>query len=150
ESEITRRVNDESARSFALESGPLFRAKLLRLHDHDHVLLLGMHHIITDAWSRSVLFRELALLYDAFCGRRESPLRELRVQYADYAVWQRERLQDHTLQPHIDYWREQLAGAPELLELPFDRPRPAVQTFRGGREEIRLSREVLRRLRMLA
>ena len=91
-----------------------------------------MHHIVSDGWSMGVLFRELSALYAAYREGRESPLPELAVQYADYAVWQREQLAGEVLDRQLAYWRERLAGAPELLELPTDHPRPAVQTFRGA------------------
>ena len=97
------------------------------------MLLLSMHHIVSDGWSMGVLFRELSALYEAYREGRESPLPELPVQYADYAVWQREQLAGEVLDRQLAYWRERLAGAPELLELPTDHPRPPVQTYRGAR-----------------
>ncbi|HEX6371120.1 MAG TPA: non-ribosomal peptide synthase/polyketide synthase [Longimicrobium sp.] len=147
EAEVLGRATDEARRPFDLAKGPLFRAALLRLADDDHVLLLTLHHIVTDAWSTGVLFRELGALYTAYRDGAESPLPELAVQYADYAVWQRERLQGETLEAELSYWRERLAGAPALLELPTDRPRPAVQTHRGGRVPFRLSAALTERLR---
>ncbi|HEX8906347.1 MAG TPA: amino acid adenylation domain-containing protein, partial [Longimicrobiaceae bacterium] len=128
-------------------AGPLFRARLLRLGDEDHVLLISMHHVVSDGWSMGVLFRELSALYDAYRDGCESPLRDLAVQYADYAVWQREQLGGEVLERELAYWREQLAGAPALLELPTDHPRPAVQTHRGAQVHARLSAELLERLR---
>jgi amino acid adenylation domain-containing protein len=150
EAEMRRRVTEEAARPFDLAAGPLFRAGLLRLDEEDHVLLLSMHHIVSDAWSMGVLSREFSVLYEAYRGGRESPLPELPVQYADYAVWQREQLEGEELERHLSYWRERLAGAPELLELPTDHPRPAVQSFRGASERIALPGELLERLRELA
>jgi amino acid adenylation domain-containing protein len=150
EAEMRRRVTDEAARPFDLAAGPLFRASLLRLGDDDHVLLLSMHHIVSDEWSMGVLSRELSALYEAYREGRESPLPELAVQYADYAAWQREQLNGEALDRQLGYWRERLADAPALLELPTDHPRPAVQTFRGANERIELPAEVLERLRALA
>ncbi|HEU4559242.1 MAG TPA: condensation domain-containing protein, partial [Longimicrobium sp.] len=149
EAAVRRRADEEAARPFDLSAGPLFRAALLRLDAEDHVLLLGMHHILVDQWSLGVLRRELSTLYAAHREDRESPLSALPVQYADYAVWQREQLRGEVLDRHLAYWTERLAGAPELLELPTDRPRPAVQTYRGALEGITLSGELLARLEAL-
>jgi amino acid adenylation domain-containing protein len=149
EAAVRRRVADEAARPFDLSVGPLFRPALLRLGAEDHVLLLGMHHILVDQWGMGVLRRELSALYEAYREGGESPLAELAVQYADYAVWQREQLRGEILDRHLAYWKERLAGAPELLELPTDRPRPAVQTYRGAHEWITLSGELLARLEAL-
>ncbi|HEX5723956.1 MAG TPA: condensation domain-containing protein, partial [Longimicrobiaceae bacterium] len=129
--EARRRATEEAMRPFDLAAGPLFRAVLLRLEEESHVLLLSMHHIVSDGWSTGVFFRELSALYAAYREGRESPLPELGVQYADYAAWQREHLRGELLERQLSYWRERLAGAPELVELPTDHPRPAVQTFRG-------------------
>ncbi|HEV2735289.1 MAG TPA: condensation domain-containing protein, partial [Longimicrobiaceae bacterium] len=149
EARVKRRASDEASRPFDLAAGPLFRATLLRLEAEEHVLLLCMHHVVGDGWSMGVLFRELSALYAAFREGRESPLAELPVQYADYAVWQRERLRGETLERQLGFWKEKLRGAPELLELPTDHPRPAAQTFRGAQERIRLPAEVLEKLRAL-
>ncbi|HEX9935823.1 MAG TPA: amino acid adenylation domain-containing protein, partial [Longimicrobium sp.] len=150
EAALRRRAGEEARRPFDLAAGPLFEAGLLRLGEEDHVLLLSMHHIVSDGWSMGVLFRELSALYEAYRDGRESPLAEPPVQYADYAVWQREQLAGEALDRQLAYWRERLAGAPELLELPTDHPRPAEQTFRGAHERIELPGELLRRLRALA
>src|SRR3954454_19775872 len=112
-----------------LERGPLFRAQLLRVSPQLHVLLLTMHHIMFDGWSRRILIQELSTLYEAFCAGRPSTLPAPDLQYADYAVWQRKRLQGATLERQLSYWRNELAAVPASLDLPFDRPRPAVQTF---------------------
>jgi amino acid adenylation domain-containing protein len=149
EAAVRRRAGEEAARPFDLSAGPLFRASLLRLGDDDHVLLLSMHHVVSDGWSMGVLFRELSALYAAYREGGESPLPELPVQYADYAVWQREQLAGEALDRQLSYWRERLAGAPELLELPTDHPRPAVQTFRGASVPVELSLELLERLQRL-
>ncbi|HEX8318267.1 condensation domain-containing protein, partial [Longimicrobium sp.] len=149
EAAVGRWVRQEAARPFDLAAGPLFRAALLRLGDEDHVLLLAMHHIVSDGWSMGVLFREFSALYAAYREGRESPLPELAVQYADYAVWQREQVEGETLERQLAYWRVRLAGAPELLELPTDRPRPPVQTYRGATVPVELSAELLERLQAL-
>ncbi|HEU4559707.1 MAG TPA: condensation domain-containing protein, partial [Longimicrobium sp.] len=147
--QLRLRVEEEAARPFDLSAGPLFRPALLRLAPEDHVLLLCMHHIVVDQWSLGVFRRELSALYAAYREGRESPLPVLAVQYADYAVWQRGQLAGEVLDRHLAYWKERLAGAPELLELPTDRPRPAVQTYRGAREGITLPGELLARLEAL-
>ena len=127
-----------------LEEGPLLRARLLRLGEDDHVLSLDVHHIASDGWSLGVLVRELTALYAG------ETLTELPIQYADYAAWQRERLTGQALEEEIAWWRERLAGAPPSLDLPFDRPRPAVQTFHGGRAVRVLPASLIDRLRTLA
>ncbi|HST60111.1 MAG TPA: condensation domain-containing protein, partial [Longimicrobium sp.] len=149
EAAVRQRAGEEARQPFDLAAGPLFRAVLLRLGAEEHVLLLSMHHVVSDGWSMGVLFRELSSLYAAYREGRESPLRELAVQYADYAVWQREQLDGETLDRQLSYWRERLAGAPSLLELPTDHPRPAVQTFQGAHEQVELSGELLERLQAL-
>jgi amino acid adenylation domain-containing protein len=149
EAAVGRRAGEEASRPFDLSAGPLFRAALLRLGDEDHVLLLSMHHIVSDGWSMGVLLRELSALYEAYREGRESPLAELPVQYADYAVWQREQLAGETLERQLAYWRERLSGAPELLELPTDRPRPAVRTYGGATVPVEFSLELLERLQAL-
>ncbi|HSL71196.1 MAG TPA: condensation domain-containing protein, partial [Longimicrobiales bacterium] len=150
EAEVRQLAREEAARPFDLEAGPLLRARLLRLGEREHVLLLTMHHIVSDGWSMGVLVRELCALYEAFSQGGESPLAPLRVQYADYAQWQREHLVGEMLEQQLQYWREQLAGAPALLELPADRPRPAVQSFRGARESVRLGEDLTRALKELS
>jgi len=150
EAEVQRELVAESTvRLFDLSAGPLFRASLLRLGAEEHVLLLSQHHIISDGWSMGVLYRELSALYEAYREGRESPLPELPVQYADYAVWQREQLEGEALERQLAYWRERLAGAPELLELPTDRPRPPVQTYQGATVPVELSVQLLERLQAL-
>jgi amino acid adenylation domain-containing protein len=125
-----------------LKNGPMVRTRLLRLLDSDHVLLVTTHHIAFDGWSRRVLVSELAALYEAFCAGKPSPLPELPLQYADYAVWQRNFLQGESLDKLLDYWKQNLAGAPTMLDLPTDRPRPAVQSYRGTSKSFALSPEI--------
>ncbi|HEU4883963.1 MAG TPA: condensation domain-containing protein, partial [Longimicrobium sp.] len=153
EDEARRLVREEAERPFDLERGPLLRAMLVRLADDEHVLLLAMHHIVSDGWSMGVLFRELFTLYESFSrpsGAAASPLPPLPVQYADFAVWQRGWLQGEVLRRHLDWWREQLGGAPPALELPTDRPRPAVASSRGASLMFRLPADVTGGLRSLA
>jgi amino acid adenylation domain-containing protein len=132
DAEARRLAYEEIGRAFDLRCGPLLRGKLLRHSAEEHVLLLVLHHIICDGWSLSVLFNELTSLYAAYRAGQPSPLQELPVQYADYAVWQRERLAGEALEEQLAYWREQLSGAPSVFELPTDRPRPQVQTLNGA------------------
>jgi amino acid adenylation domain-containing protein len=148
---VAQRIADEEAgRPFDLERGPLLRARLLRLSAEEHVLLLTMHHIVSDGWSLGVLVNEVGALYGAYSRGEESPLEELRVQYADYAVWQRGWLTGEVLERQLSYWREQLAGAPAVLELPTDRPRPPVQSFRGGHQPFVISERVTAGLKELS
>ena len=133
-------------RPFDLTKDHLFRIKLLRRGPNEHLLILIMHHIISDGWSMWVLVREIAALYEARLQGLPSPLPELPVQYADYAVWQQEWLQGEVLERQLAYWKRQLQGAPPMLELYTDRPRPAVQTYRGAHVPVRLPKEITERL----
>jgi amino acid adenylation domain-containing protein len=139
----------EARRPFDLAQGPPFRARLFRLGAEDHALIVTLHHVVGDAWSFGVLFRELGALYGAFAAGRPSPLGPLPIQYADYAAWQRQHGTTQVLKPQLDWWTERMAGAPDLLELPADRPRPAVQKFRGGRHHLQLPAELTDRLRAI-
>jgi amino acid adenylation domain-containing protein len=136
EAELRRLADREARRPFDLVPGPLLRAALLRLDEKEHVLLLTMHHIVSDGWSMGVLFRELSALYKAFCTGEPCQLPELPIQYADFAVWQRKWLQGETLEDQLSYWRDRLNGAPPLLELPTDRPRPSIQAYQGARHSL--------------
>src|SRR6185295_1830244 len=126
---------------FDLERGPLIRGRLVRLAEDDHVLLATMHHIVSDGWSMEVLTRELSTLIDAFRRGEENPLPPLPIQYADYAAWQRKWVDGEVLREQAAYWKAALAGVPELLELPTDRPRPARQDHAGGTVGIHLDEE---------
>lgn len=150
ESEAERLVKEEAQRPFDLARGPLVRAHLLRLGPEDHILLLTLHHIISDGWSAGVLFREIGVLYEAFAEGRPSPLGELPIQYADYAAWQREWLQGEVLERQLAYWRKQLAGAPAVLKLPTDRPRPAEQSYRGSYQQQKMPKRVAEELKALS
>ena len=145
-SETLRRARDEAQRPFDLASGPLIRAKLLRLSADEHVLVLVMHHIITDAWSMSVLFEEIGRLYAACAAGLPSPLPDLPSQYGEFARWQREALQGEVLDRQLAYWRKQLAGADPVLQLPTDRSRPVVRTARGAMQSLVLSSALRERL----
>ena len=147
--EAHRLARDEAERPFSLGRGPLLRAALMRLAGDEHALALSMHHIVSDGWSLEVLMRELAALYAAARERRPSPLPELPVQYADFARWQRRSLAP-ALDAQLDYWRRQLAGAPLVLDLPTDRPRPAVQSYAGDAVEVHLPHSTAQALRALA
>ncbi len=125
-------IAEETATPFDLSVGPLFRVTLLQLAADEQVLVLTMHHIISDGWSMGVLIREVTTLYAAFLKRAPVTLPELPVQYADFAVWQRNWLSGEVLDEQLAYWRKQLEGAPPHLDLATDRPRPAVQTFNGA------------------
>ncbi|MEM7353246.1 MAG: amino acid adenylation domain-containing protein, partial [Acidobacteriota bacterium] len=138
EIEARRLTGAEADRPFDLARGPVLRVGLLCLDSTSWVLLVTVHHIASDAWSRRVLTREVTTLYDALLAGRPSPLEELPIQYADYAVWQRRWLSGEVLEAEIDHWRRQLSGAPPLLELPTDRPRPALMQDRGTSRSLRL------------
>jgi amino acid adenylation domain-containing protein/non-ribosomal peptide synthase protein (TIGR01720 family) len=142
ETEAQRLALAESRRPFDLSSGPLVRCTLLRLGDAEHVLLLTMHHIISDGWSISVLFREAILISQAYAAGQEASLPALPLQYADFAIWQRDWLQDEVLKRQLNYWKKQLADAPAALELPTDHPRPTVQTYHGKCMDVALPQEL--------
>jgi amino acid adenylation domain-containing protein len=150
EEEVQSRYRGLATHRFDLTEGPLFLVKLLRLGARDHVLLLCMHHMVSDGWSMRVLYRELWTLYDAYREGRPSPLAELPVQYADWAAWQQEPAQRAAEARHLAWWKERLSGMPELLELPTDHPRPPSPSFRGGTVPVNVPPEVLERLRELA
>jgi amino acid adenylation domain-containing protein len=146
EAEAEMLASAETQRPFDLVNGPLIRARLLRLGAIEHVLLVTMHHIISDGWSQTILLNELSALYEAAVAGRTSPLPELSIQYADFAEWQREWLSGELLDQQLKYWRKHLQGAPPSLELPTDRPRPTQQSFNGARHSFALSRDLSARL----
>jgi amino acid adenylation domain-containing protein/non-ribosomal peptide synthase protein (TIGR01720 family) len=145
-----RRAAEEAQQAFDLARGPLIRARLLRLAADEHVALYTLHHLISDGWSMNLLIREIATLYTALTAGAPSPLAPLEIQYADYAHWQREWLQGEVLAAQLEYWKRQLGGAPALLALPTDRPRPPVQTYRGAAQPFALSEELSQQLRRLS
>jgi amino acid adenylation domain-containing protein len=150
EAEARRLALVEALKPFCLETGPLVRATLIDLAQDDRVLLFTIHHIVADGWSMGVLMREFSQIYPAFARGEPSPLPDLEIQFADFAVWQRAWLDGENLQTEIDFWMRQLQHAPRVLELRTDFPRPAVQTFRGGAQPFYLSREATLRLKSLS
>ncbi|AUS99560.1 non-ribosomal peptide synthetase [Nostoc sp. CENA543] len=142
ETEVQQIAIKEAQKPFDLAAAPLFRASLLRLSEIENILLLTIHHIITDGWSMGVFAQELATLYAAFSNGKPSPLAELPIQYADFSIWQRDRLQGERLNTQLNYWKQQLAGKLPILQLPTDYPRPAVATFHGAKQYFTLSREL--------
>lgn len=157
EAEVIRLAEDEATRSFDLLLGPinrarrirLMRTRLLRTSAEEHVLLLTMHHIISDGWSLGILIDEAAELYGAVIEGREPVLPELKIQYVDYAQWQRDWMDGPVFNHQINYWKEQLAGVP-VLELPTDRPRPPTQTFNGAYEQVKITSELTKQLNELS
>ncbi|HEY9873911.1 MAG TPA: amino acid adenylation domain-containing protein, partial [Candidatus Obscuribacterales bacterium] len=150
EAEVKRLALAEDLQPFNLETGPLLRTTLLQLGEEEYVLLLTMHHIVADGWSLGVLIRELAAFYEAFADGKESPQSEMPIQYADFAVWQRQWLTGEILENQLSYWKKQLNELPPLLELPTDRPRPAIQTPRGATQSVFLSHELTEKLKSLS
>jgi len=150
DAELATRLDQLVTAPFDLAKGPLLRVHLLRRCDNKQVLLFVIHHIIADAWSLDVLYRELVIAYQAAVAGVAPELPELPIQYADYAEWQLEWLSGAELDRQLAYWREQLADAPELLELPLDRPRPRVQTHNGANTEKRIDQQVASSLKQLA
>jgi amino acid adenylation domain-containing protein len=150
EAELERLSTEEACAPFDLARGPLIRGCLIRLADDDHVLLVTMHHIVSDGWSMGVLVNEFSALYAAFSQGRPDSLPALPIQYADYAVWQRRWITGEVLQRQLDFWRDHLWGAPALLELPTDRPRPAVQDYAGASFGFELDAELTVNLKALS
>ena len=148
EAEVQRQVHDEAAVPFDLARGPLLRVRLFHLSSTEHVLLVTMHHIVSDGWSMGILVREFVALYQAHEARKTSSLLEMPFQYADYAVWQREWLQGEVLDEQLLYWKKQLADVP-ALELPADYPRTIAESEHGARMSLILPQELSRRLKEL-
>lgn len=148
--ELGRALARESRKPFDLTRDCLLRSMLVRLDEEEHVLHLSMHHIASDGWSWGVFFRELSLYYESFSQGRASELPELPVQYADFAIWQRQWLQGPTLEKQVDYWKNRLANAPDFLELPADFSRPPTQTFQGQRQSLVLSPQLSAALKALS
>jgi amino acid adenylation domain-containing protein/thioester reductase-like protein len=147
---VSEHERAEADDHFDLPSGPLIRGRLLKLHDTEHVLLVTMHHIISDGWSTGIFMRELTELYTAFQTNASNPLAPLAIQYADYAQWQRDWLQGRVLEEQLSYWRSSLAHAPTQIELPTDRARPVVQSYRGQHARVVIDAELSWQLRALA
>ncbi len=147
--ELEQLILEETQRPFNLGKDALFRVKLLRLTATNHILVVTMHHIISDAWSMGVFLQELTTLYAAFSANKPSPLKPLQIQYGDFAHWQREFLSGDRLNGHLDYWRQQLEDIPPLLALPTDHPRPTVQTFKGQTTTFTLTPALSQRIKTL-
>src|ERR1043165_1278192 len=145
-----RLMREQARRPFDLRRAPLLHVRLVQLSESEHEFLFAMHHIVSDGWSTAVLVREVGSLYPAYVSGESSPLAELAIQYADFAVWQRERLQGETLDAELSYWRQQLADAPEVLDLPADHARPRLESFHGAVQSFVLSEPVSRGLRELS
>src|SRR5215217_796643 len=150
EQEALRWGGEEGRRPFDLSTGPLLRVTVLKLGEQEHVLVLVLHHIVADGWSTWVLTQELETLYGAYVKGEAATLPELPVQYVDYAVWQREWLKGEVLEEQLSWWRAKLAGVPEALEVPTDRPRPAVQGYQGASVVVKLSSELSEKLKQLS
>jgi amino acid adenylation domain-containing protein len=147
EAEVLRIIKEDSIRPFDLAVGPLLRVKILRLGPEEHVLVVTMHHIVTDAWSNEIIMRETSAIYQAFLHDKTSPLPELPVQYADYSSWQHQCLSGEMLEKHLAYWRQQLSGRPPMLELPGDRPRNEAKAGRGAKQTISIPNDLMQELR---
>ena len=144
--EAYKLLRDDARRPFNLSSDLMLRATLLKLEAEEHIFLAVLHHIAADGWSLGVFFREFSALYEAFSQGQSVSLPALPVQYADFAVWQRQSLQGEVLDAQLHYWKKQLAGIPSVLELPTDHPRPAVQTYRGARQPLTLTKSTVEAL----
>jgi amino acid adenylation domain-containing protein len=148
--EIQRLSIEQSQHPFDLVNGPLLRWMLLQISDQEHVLLFNIHHTVFDGWSEGLLVRELSALYQEFTTGKPASLPELPIQYADFAVWQREYLQGEKLESQLSYWKQQLENAPPLLQLPTDRPRPPVQTYRGAKLSFQLPKNLTQAIEAIA
>ncbi|MCU0519000.1 MAG: condensation domain-containing protein, partial [Oscillatoria sp. Prado101] len=150
EEELRRTATLEAQKPFDLATDSLLRVKLLQFSEGDHLFLLTVHHIVADGWSVGILLQELSALYQAFSEGNPSTLPELAIQYADFAVWQQQWLSAGALETQLNYWKQQLAGATPLLELPSDRPRKAVQTFQGGNVLFEIDPQIAQELKTLS
>ena len=147
---LEQQIQLEASIPFNLENAPLIRCSLLQISAREYVLLLTMHHIVSDGWSMGIFISELSSLYAAFCAGDPSPLPALPLQYADFAVWQKRWLSGVVLETQLNYWRSQLQGSPELLQLPTDRPRPVVQTYHGRTQSFELNQDLTQKLQSLS
>ncbi len=148
--QILTYTSAEAHRPFDLTAGPLIRASIIRSNTEEHLFLLTLHHIISDGWSLDMLLKELSLLYTAEITNNPAPLSALSIQYADFAIWQREHLQGKLLHDHLIYWRNQLRGAPPILQIPTDHPRPALPSYQGRRHSVRFPAELSQALHVLS
>ncbi|HZI46608.1 MAG TPA: condensation domain-containing protein, partial [Pyrinomonadaceae bacterium] len=140
----------EAEQPFDVSVGPLIKATLVKLGEADHIFVIHLHHIVSDGWSIAIIFRDLEELYDAYCQKRPSSLPELKIQYADYAVWQKKYLDAHRLEKLVSFWKSYLSGAPLILELPADKPRPASQTYTGADVAVQFSGALMSALKKLS
>ena len=147
---VSELIRGVSSGAFDLELGPLIRCLLLQVADHEHTLVVVLHHIVSDGWSMGILVQELSTLYTAFDREQEDPLPPLAIQYADFSAFQRARLSGATQHDQIDYWKRALASAPAVLELPTDRPRPPAQSHAGDMLSVELDRDLTSRLKRLS
>ncbi|MBD0265593.1 MAG: non-ribosomal peptide synthetase, partial [Tolypothrix sp. Co-bin9] len=150
EKEIHRLATQEVLQPFDLAQCPLLRVTLIRLNAEEHIILLTMHHIVSDAWSMAVLVEELAVLYPVFCAGKPSPLSELSIQYADFAVWQRQWLQGEVLQTQLDYWKQQLGSTYPRLALPKPSLHSTVETSQGAKQSFTFSKDLTERINLLS
>ncbi|WP_248801247.1 condensation domain-containing protein, partial [Pseudomonas sp. MWU13-2105] len=147
EQAVEQLTQAEALAPFDLSQGPLIRGQLLQLAEDEHILLVTQHHIVSDGWSVAVLIDEFNRLYAAFSQGLDDPLPPLALQYADYAAWQQQHLQGERLQAQTRFWSKHLGGAPGLLELPTDHPRPQVQSYLGATLDLELSASLSAKLR---
>nr|QEO74763.1 condensation domain-containing protein [uncultured bacterium] len=150
ETEAMRLMGEQTREPFDLTAGPLLRTALIRLDDRDHILVRIVHHIVSDKISLEIFVRELVMLYESYRSGDGSPLQELPIQYADYAVWQREWLRGEVLEKQLSYWKQRLRGARASLEIPTDRPRPQVQSFAGARHSTQWESQLVGQLERLS
>lgn len=150
ETQVLQLIKKEVQQPFNLEQGSLLRSSLVQLAENEYILLLSVHHIAFDGWSEGIFWRELTALYTAFSTGQPSPLPQLPIQYADFAVWQRQWLQGQVMDTQLEYWKQKLADAPPLLELPTDRVRPPIQTNRGGIKRFGLDEHLTQKLKSLS
>ncbi len=150
QSEIHKLCEAEALGAFSLEKGPLFRCKLLKVDEKEHIILFTVHHIISDGWSMGIFIRELSAIYEARLKNAEDILPPLPVQYADFAVWQNNWLQSDLYRDQLNYWKKKLLGGPDLLNLPMDHPRPSNQTYHGKHIAFRIPQEVANGLKNIS
>ncbi|WP_107666519.1 non-ribosomal peptide synthetase [Cyanothece sp. BG0011] len=147
---IKKTAINEVKTPFNLTEIPLIRLKLLQLNEEENLLIITSHHIIADGWSGKILMEELAVLYEAFCAEKSSPLPPLEIQYADFALWQNNYIQEDAIIDQLNYWKDQLEGSPSLLKLPTDYSRPPVQTYQGSCQHFQLTQELTEKLQHLS
>jgi len=149
ENKIIELATADAQKPFNLEKGPLIRVSILKTAQSEHIVLLNMHHIISDGWSIGVLVAEITQLYSAITSGKESPLPKLKIQYPDYAIWQKKYLEGEVFEKQLSFWKEYLGSTPPVLELPMDRSRPAVQTNAGSSLIFSITKEITEGLNQL-